>query len=75
MLFEGSNPLRYMWYMLGVGLRRVQTMKGVHTVRTGCVEMTGDVHLQADGEYAGRLPARFEIVPQAITLLMPPSYK
>jgi diacylglycerol kinase (ATP) len=74
-LFEGSNPLRYMWYMLGVGLRRVQTMKGVHTVRTGCVEMTGDVHLQADGEYAGRLPARFEIVPQAITLLMPPSYK
>jgi diacylglycerol kinase (ATP) len=74
-LFEGSNPLRYMWYMLGVGMRRVQSMRGVRTVRTGCIEMTGDVHLQADGEYAGRLPARFEIVPNAITLLMPPSYK
>jgi len=74
-LFEGSNPLRYMWYMLGVGLHRVQGMRGVHTVRSGQVEMTGDVHLQVDGEYAGRLPARFEIVPQAITLLMPSSYK
>jgi diacylglycerol kinase family enzyme len=47
----------------------------VHTVRAGCVEMTGDVHLQVDGEYAGRLPARFEIVPGALTLLIPPSYK
>jgi diacylglycerol kinase (ATP) len=74
-LFEGSSPLRYMWYMLGVGLGRVQGMRGVHTVRARQVEMTGDVHLQVDGEYAGRLPARFEIVPRAITLLIPPSYK
>jgi diacylglycerol kinase family enzyme len=53
----------------------VQTMRGVHTLRSGQVEMTGSVHLQADGEYAGRLPARFEIVSNAITLLMPSSYK
>jgi diacylglycerol kinase (ATP) len=74
-LFEGSNPLRYMWYMLGVGMGRVQGMRGVHTVRARQVDMTGDVHLQVDGEYAGRLPARFEIVPGALTLLIPPSYK
>jgi YegS/Rv2252/BmrU family lipid kinase len=74
-LFEGSNPLRYMWYMMGVGMRRVQGMHGVHTVRAKQVDMTGDVHLQVDGEYAGRLPARFEIVPGALTLLIPPSYK
>ncbi len=73
-LFEGSNPLRYLGYMLAVGFKRGQSMPGVHTVRANRVEMTGDVHLQVDGEYAGRLPACFETVPDALTLLMPRSY-
>ncbi len=34
-LFEGSNPLRYLWYIAGVGLRRVQSMRGVRTVKSG----------------------------------------
>ena len=35
-LFEGSNPLRYLWYMLGVGMRRVQAMRGrAHAARRG----------------------------------------
>ena len=61
--------------MLGVSMKRVQRMSGVHTVRGGRVELTGDVHLQVDGEYAGRLPASIDIVPAAITLLMPLEYK
>jgi diacylglycerol kinase (ATP) len=76
-LFEGSNPLRYLWYMMGVGLKKAQSMSGVHTVRSGKVDMlsvNGPVHLQIDGEYAGLLPASFEIVPNALTLLMPPTY-
>lgn len=73
-IFEGSNPLRYLWYMLGVGVKVVQKMPGVHTVRARHVEMTGDVHLQVDGEYAGRVPACFEIVPDAVTMLVPPTY-
>jgi diacylglycerol kinase (ATP) len=74
-LFEGSNPLRYLWYMMGVATKNVKKMKGVHAVRHGSVEFTGDVHLQVDGEYAGKLPARIEIVPAALTLLMPPEYR
>lgn len=74
-LFEGSNPLRYLWYMLGVSMKRVKNMAGVHTLRGGRVELIGDVHLQVDGEYAGRLPASIDIVPAAITLLMPPGYE
>jgi YegS/Rv2252/BmrU family lipid kinase len=74
-LFEGSNPLRYLWYMLGVSMKRVQNMAGVHTLHGGRVELSGDVHLQVDGEYAGRLPASIDIVPAAITLLMPPGYE
>jgi diacylglycerol kinase family enzyme len=32
------------------------------------------VYVQVDGEYAGRLPASVEIVPDAVTLLIPPEY-
>lgn len=74
-LFEGSSPLRYAWYMLGVLVKRVQKMRGAHTIRTTRVELLGDAHIQVDGEYAGRLPASLEIVPDAITLLMPPAYR
>ncbi len=74
-LFEGSNPLRYLWYMLGVSMKRVKNMAGVHTLRGGRLELSGDVHLQVDGEYAGRLPASIDIVSAAITLLMPPGYE
>jgi diacylglycerol kinase (ATP) len=73
-LFEGSNPLRYVWYMLGVSVKRVQGMTGVHTMRGDTLELT-DAHVQVDGEYAGRFPARIEIVPGALTLLMPPDYR
>ena len=73
-LFEGSNPLRYLYYMIGVAARRVQAMPGVITTRASSIELDGDVHVQVDGEYAGRLPARFEAVPSALTLLIPPTY-
>jgi diacylglycerol kinase (ATP) len=74
-LFEGANPLRYAWYMLGVGLRRVQSMQGVRTVPATCAEILTPTHLQIDGEYAGRQTARLEIAPDALTLLTPPGYR
>jgi len=74
-LFEGSNPLRYAAYMTAVTLRQVKSMPGVRTLRTQRVEFSGDAHLQIDGEYAGRLPATLELVPDALTLLVPPAYR
>ena len=73
-LFEGSHPLRYLWYMAGVGFKVAQRMRGVRTMRARRIEFSGDVHLQVDGEYAGVLPACFEIVPNALTLLIPKNY-
>jgi diacylglycerol kinase family enzyme len=32
------------------------------------------VFVQVDGEFAGHLPARVEIVPDALSLLVPPQY-
>jgi diacylglycerol kinase family enzyme len=74
-LFEGSNPLRYAGYMFAVGMRRAQSMPGVHTFRAARVEFSGDAHVQIDGEYAGRAPTTLEIVPDALTLLMPETYR
>jgi len=74
-LFRGSNPLRYAAYMLAVGMRKVQAMPGVTTVRATSLEFAEGAHIQIDGEYAGRTPARFEIVPDALTLLVPENYR
>src|ERR1017187_7934035 len=73
-LFEGSNPLRYAGYMLGVAVKRVQRMRGVHTLHAHRIELSGDAFVQIDGELVGHLPVSFEIAPAALTLLMPASY-
>jgi len=73
-MFEGENPLRYAFYMLGVAVKQVQKMPGVHTVRTTRLELLGDAPIQVDGEYLGRSPATIEIVREALTLLVPKSY-
>jgi YegS/Rv2252/BmrU family lipid kinase len=73
-MFEGSNPLRYLGYMLAVAAKQVKKMPGVHTVQTKTVDVGKGAHLQIDGEYAGTGPARIEIVSEALTLLLPPTY-
>jgi diacylglycerol kinase (ATP) len=73
-MFEGSNPWRYVGYMLAVAAGQVKNMPGVHTIRTKSLEIVSSAHLQVDGEYAGLERARIEIVPDALTLLMPASY-
>ncbi len=74
-LFKGSNPLRYAAYMTAVTLGQVKSMPGVRTLRSQRVEFLGDAHLQIDGEYGGRLPAILEMVPDALTLLVPAEYR
>jgi len=74
-LFDGSNPLRYAAYMTAVTLRQVKSMPGVRTLRARRIAFSGGAHLQIDGEYVGRIPATLEMVPQALTLLVPPAYR
>jgi diacylglycerol kinase (ATP) len=71
-LFEGSNPLRYAWYMLNVAARRVQRVRGVHVLRARRVEILSPTPVQIDGEYLGRQAVTIEIVPGALQLLLPP---
>jgi len=77
-LFEGRSSFRYLKYLTRVALRKVAGLKGVSIIRStgACVSGTADrrIYIQVDGEYAGHLPARVEIVPDALTLLIPEEY-
>jgi YegS/Rv2252/BmrU family lipid kinase len=78
-LFEGESSLGFLKYMLGVALHQHRSMRGVTILRTRraafLAPQGADIHLQVDGEYAGVAPARVEIVPHALTLLVPPDFR
>lgn len=77
-LFEGRSTIPYAKYFAGMALGRLAGMSGVTMLRAGSVKLACPedraVHVQIDGEYAGRLPAEINIVPDALTLMMPPGY-
>ncbi len=78
-LFEGENSLRYIPYFMGVVFNRLRGMNGVTIRRATSLTLQpgGDsrVYMQVDGEFAGHLPGSVEIVPNALTLLLPPGYR
>jgi diacylglycerol kinase family enzyme len=77
-LFEGRNPLRYLGYLAGVVTNKLEGMEGVTLLRARALTLApregSSVHVEVDGELAGALPASVEIVPDALTLLMPPGF-
>jgi diacylglycerol kinase family enzyme len=77
-LFEGTKAYRYLKYLAGVAARRLEGMRGVSVLRSTAVELScpGDsrIYVQIDGEFAGRLPARIELIRDALTVLLPPAY-
>ena len=77
-LFAGRSSYALSQYFTAVALKRVRGMKGVTVLRARkvCLSAPQDprVHIQVDGEYAGKLPGSVEIVPDALTLLIPPGY-
>jgi len=77
-LFQGRSTLPYVKYFAGLALGRLAGLKGVEVLHAGEVKLSGPqdnrVYVQIDGEFAGYLPAQVRIVPDAITLLVPPAY-
>lgn len=77
-LFRGRTPLPYLKYVCGMVTGRLSGMHGVSFLPAQCVlaRQPPDprVYIQVDGENAGRLPATVSIVPDALTLLVPPAY-
>ena len=78
-VFEGKSSVAYVKYFAGMALNKLSGMSGVSVSRTRKARITAapnsPAYVQVDGEYAGHLPAEVSIVPDALTLLIPPSYK
>jgi len=77
-LFQGRSTLPYVKYFAGLAVGRLEGLKGVEVLRAGDVKLScpedSRVYVQIDGEFAGHLPAEVGIVPDALTLLVPPEY-
>ena len=71
--------MQYLPYLLGVALKRVHHIKGctvLHGHKVQCQQADGEpVYVQVDGELAGKVPISSEILPEALTLLVPPEYQ
>jgi diacylglycerol kinase (ATP) len=77
-LFRGTMSVRYLPYLAAVALKRAERMTGITFLRArsvSCRPFSGDpISLQVDGELAGKLPATMELLPEAITLMVPQKY-
>ncbi len=75
-IFKSPRRQRYLVYGAAVVARQHARLSDVELVQTHKVECSapdsaGPVYFELDGEFAGQLPATFEIVPDALTLLAP----
>jgi diacylglycerol kinase (ATP) len=77
-LFRGKHFVHYIPYLAAVSLRCAERMSGctfVYGRSVSCVPRAGEgIFTQIDGELAGKLPMSAEIVPDALTLLLPAAF-
>jgi YegS/Rv2252/BmrU family lipid kinase len=74
--FPSRSRLRYLLYAVAVLARQHLRLRGVsldHGTEVACapVDASVPIRFELDGELAGVIPATFEIVPDALTLLVP----
>jgi diacylglycerol kinase family enzyme len=77
--FKTRSRLSYFRFMMGAIFGRstfTREIEALDAVSVECRLRDGSPHrilVEADGEFLGDLPVRIEIVPDAITLLIPPN--
>jgi diacylglycerol kinase (ATP) len=75
-LFTSTSRARYFLYAAAVVLRQHLRLRDVELLDCSKVDCAGEeparpIYFELDGELAGQLPATFEIVPNALTILVP----
>jgi diacylglycerol kinase (ATP) len=79
--FKTRNRLRYLSFLLAVVAGRHTFLRDIELWNATSVECRprngskSQIFAEADGEVLGSLPVRLEVVPDALTLLMPPGAK
>lgn len=75
-IFKSPRRQRYLVYGAAIVARqhaRLSDVELIQTHKVACAasDSADPVYFELDGEFAGQLPATFEIVPDALTLLAP----
>jgi YegS/Rv2252/BmrU family lipid kinase len=77
-LFRGTDRVRFIPYLVGVAIRQVHRLQGVTILHGRSIECSmpdGEtVFTQVDGELIGHLPVSIDLLPGALTMLLPPAY-
>jgi diacylglycerol kinase (ATP) len=79
--FRTRNRLRYLSFLLAVLAGRHTFLRDIELWSASSVECkphngsSSPIFVEADGEVLGSLPVRLEVVPDALTLLVPPGAK
>lgn len=77
-LFEGDSPLRYIGYLARVATSSLHHFPDVHFWHTTRVELDvvrqPKIHIEVDGELAGRIPGHVQMAGESLNLLLPPAY-
>ncbi len=77
-ILEQNRFWDYLRFLFAVILKRLDKTRGVTIIRANRAEVSAisdeEVHVQADGEAIGLVPATISIVPDAVTLLLPKRY-
>ena len=79
--FKTRNRLRYLSFLLAVLAGRHTFLRDIelwNATTVECLPRNGSsrrIFVEADGEVLGSLPVRLEMVPDALTLLIPPGAK
>ena len=68
-LFKGKGRLDILRYVTGVVAGKHLGFRDVEYVRAKNINVEGDAHIQIDGDYFGRSPARIELVPDTVRLV------
>jgi diacylglycerol kinase (ATP) len=68
-VFEGRGRLDILRYVFGITTGRHLGFRDVRYLRAEHVEIKGDAHIQTDGDYLGKTPAKIEVVRDALKLI------
>jgi YegS/Rv2252/BmrU family lipid kinase len=68
-LFKGKGRLDILRYVTGIVAGKHLGFRDVECVRAKNINVEGDAHIQIDGDYFGRSPARIEVVPDTVRLV------
>jgi len=68
-VFEGRGRLDILRYALGVTTGKHLGFKDVRYLRAEHVEIRGNAHIQTDGDYLGKTPAKIEVARDVLKLI------